>query len=196
MGAGLTCLAVDGWFLPGDDVLRMRDRAEAAQAEGAGALIVREGSAGDPLVLAGALASSVSQGLLGVCAGLDSVDSPKRGGEGERRHPTVLARDMTALDLLCNGRSILCFTPPFGPEHLEAVALCREMWGAGTAESAGPIYPVPGAVNRPRPAGPDSPRLALDLTAGGTAVPPGLADAVDYLLRPGRTDDVCVMEHP
>ena len=150
-----------------------------------GALIVPEGPAGDPLVLVGALASSVPQGLLGVSVGLDG---------GQRRHPAVLARDMTTLDLVCNGRSILCFAPPFGPAHFEAIALCREMWQAGTAASDGPIYPVPGALNRPRPAGEHSPRLALDLTAGEGAVPPGLTEVVDYLLRPSEAPDVCLVE--
>jgi alkanesulfonate monooxygenase SsuD/methylene tetrahydromethanopterin reductase-like flavin-dependent oxidoreductase (luciferase family) len=186
VAAGLTCLAVEGWFLPGDDVVGMRERAVAAEDEGVGALIVREGPAGDPLVLVGALASTVSQGLLGVCVGLDGT---------ERRHPTVLARDMTSLDLLCKGRSLLCFAPPFGPAHLEAIALCRQMWEAGTAASEGPIYPVPGAVNRPRPAAEHSPRLALDLTTAGGAVPRGLTEAVDYLLRPGPGPDVCLLEH-
>ena len=138
MGAGLTCLAVEGWFLPSDDLVGMRERARSAGAAGAGALIVRGGPAGDPLVLAGSLASVVSEGLLGVCVGLDE------GGGGERRHPTVLARDMTALDLLCNGRSLLCLASPFGPAHLEAVALCRAMWRGRDGQSAGPIYPFPG----------------------------------------------------
>ena len=175
----------------------MGDGPSAAEAAGAGALIVREGPAGDPLVLAGALASSVSEALLGVCVGLAALTAEGSGGGRERRHPTVLARDMTSLDLLCNGRSLLCFTPPFGPAHLEAVALCREMWRAGTAESAGPIYPVPGAVNRPRPAGQGSPRLALWTSPRAeTVVPRGLAEAVDYLLRPGPARDVCLMERP
>ncbi len=192
MGAGLTCLAVDGWFLPGDDVVAMREAAGAAEAAGAGALIVREGPAGDPLVLAGALASAVSEGLLGVCVGLDG------GAEGERRHPTVLARDMTTLDLLCNGRSLLCFAPPFGPAHLEAVALCREMWRTGWAESAGPVYPVPGALNRPRPAG----RAVPDWRSTSPAArrsPPELVETVDYVLRPGGdggNGDGFVMERP
>jgi alkanesulfonate monooxygenase SsuD/methylene tetrahydromethanopterin reductase-like flavin-dependent oxidoreductase (luciferase family) len=189
VGAGLTCLAVDGWFLTGDDMVALREAAGAAEAAGAGALIVREGLAGDPLVLAGALASTASEALLGVCVGLDDR------AEGERRHPTVLARDMTALDLLCNGRSLLCFAPPFGPAHLEAVALCRAMWRTGWAESAGPIFPVPGALNRPRPTGASSPRLALDLT-GGEVVAPELAETVDYLLRPGGDGDRFVMERP
>ena len=119
---------------------------------------------------------TVSQGLLGVCVGLDGA---------ERRHPTVLARDMTSLDLLCNGRSLLCFAPPFGPAHLEAIALCRQMWEAGTAASDGPIYPVPGAVNRPRPAAEHSPRLALDLTDGGRRRPSG-ADRGGRLPAPAR----------
>jgi alkanesulfonate monooxygenase SsuD/methylene tetrahydromethanopterin reductase-like flavin-dependent oxidoreductase (luciferase family) len=187
VGPGLTCLAVEVWFLTGDDMVGMRERAGLAQAEGAGALIVREGPAGDPLVLAGALVSAVSQGLLGVLVGLDG---------GERRHPAVLARDMTALDLLCNGRSLLCFAPPFGPAHFEAIELCRQMWEAGTATSDGPIYPVPGAVNRPRPAAEHSPRIALDLTTADVTAPPGLLAAVDYLLRPGPAPDVGLLERP
>ena len=171
---------------------RCGQAAGAAEAAGAGALIVREGPAGDPLVLAGALASAVSESLLGVCVGLDG------GAEGERRHPTVLARDMTTLDLLCNGRSLLCFAPPFGPAHLEAVVLCREMWRTGWAESAGPVFPVPGVLNRPRPSGPSSPRLALDLT-GGEEVAPELVETVDYVLLPGGdggNGDGFVMERP
>jgi hypothetical protein len=101
---------------------------------------------------------------------------------------------MTTLDLLCHGRSLLCFAPPFGPAHLEAVALCREMWRTGWAESAGPIFPVPGAVNRPQPASERSPRLALDLTEGEKDVPSRLVEAVDYLLRPGTGGDVFVMD--
>jgi alkanesulfonate monooxygenase SsuD/methylene tetrahydromethanopterin reductase-like flavin-dependent oxidoreductase (luciferase family) len=178
---------VEGWFLTGDDVVGMRDRAALAQARGVGALLVPEGPAGDPLVLAGALVSTVLQGLLGVRVSLDG---------GDRRHPAVLARDMTSLDLLCNGRSLLCFGPPFGPAHVEAIELCRQMWEAGTATSDGPIYPVPGAVNRPRPAAEQSPRLALDLTTAAVAVPSGLAEVVDYVLRPGPTPDVCRVERP
>jgi alkanesulfonate monooxygenase SsuD/methylene tetrahydromethanopterin reductase-like flavin-dependent oxidoreductase (luciferase family) len=191
VGAGLTCLAVDGWFLTSDDVVGTRERVTTAEAAGVGALIVREGPDCDPLVLAGALASIVSEGLLGVCVGLDEGVG---ADPGERRHPAVLARDMTTLDLLCNGRSLLCFTPPFGPAHLEAVALCRAMWQAGTAQSAGPLYPVPDALNRPKPAGQDSPALALDLTGGEVDLPLGLAEVVDYLLRPGGDPSVCVME--
>ena len=191
VGPGLTCLAVEGWFLSGDDVAAVRERAGAAVAAGAGAVIVREGPAGDPLVLAGALVSSVPEALLAACVGLD-------GGEGEtggqRRHPTVLARDMTSLDLLCGGRSLLCLEPPFGAGDLEAVGLCRSMWDRGTASSPGPIYPVPGAVNRPRPAGEHSPAVALDLTTEPDTVPAGLVEAVDFVLRPGRAPHVCRLE--
>jgi alkanesulfonate monooxygenase SsuD/methylene tetrahydromethanopterin reductase-like flavin-dependent oxidoreductase (luciferase family) len=64
----------------------------------------------------------------------------------------------------------------------EAIALCRAMWREGDASSEGQVYPVPGAVNRPRPTGEGSPLIALDLTrsgardeAGGTAA---LADLI------------------
>ena len=44
-------------------------------------------------------------------------------------------------------------------------------------------------MNRPRPPGPGSPLLALDLTGGGE-VPAGLAGAADLLLQ--ATDDTAV----
>jgi len=190
VGAGLTCLAVDAWFLSGGNTTALRDAAAAGEADGAAALIVREGPDGDPLVFAGALSEAVSKSLVGVSVGLDAESA------GERRHPTVLARDMTALDLLCGGRSLLCFAPPFGPAHLEAVALCRQMWRDGRAESVGPTYPVPGALNRPRPAAEGSPRLALDLTDGPQGATAELVGAVDFVLRPGATADLCRMERP
>ena len=36
VGAGLTCLAVEGWFLPGDDVVAMREKAWRRRGRGSG----------------------------------------------------------------------------------------------------------------------------------------------------------------
>jgi alkanesulfonate monooxygenase SsuD/methylene tetrahydromethanopterin reductase-like flavin-dependent oxidoreductase (luciferase family) len=155
-------------------------------------VIVQEGPLGDPLVLAGALSTVLTRPLLGVAVSLDD----------ESRHPAVLARDTTALDLLCGGRTLLCFVPPFGPGHVEALTLCRAMWRDGDASSDGPFYPVRDAVNRPQPASATSPAVALDLSAVGADSVPNdtalheLLGLVDLVLRPGDRPDRCRLERP
>lgn len=187
---------MDGWFLGGDDIDALWDRAREAEAEEAAAVIVRGGPLGDPLVLAGALSSVLTGPLLGVAVGLDQ----------ESRHPAVLARDATVLDLLCGGRALVCLAPPFTEAHVEAVALCRAMWRDGDATSEGPLYPVRHAVNRPRPATATSPAVALDLSRPGADIPAALSDLsdlsdlsalvdlVDFVLRPGGQPDLCLLE--
>ena len=142
-------------------------------------MFVDETPLGDPIVLAAGLSPAVPDLLLGVRLTLAA----------DGRHPALLARELTSLDLVCGGRSVLCFTPPFDDRLAEAVDLCRALWRDGEATSEGPHFPVAHVVNRPRPAGAGSPRLALDLTGGGEA-PAGLvgsggpAPAPDR--RPGR----------
>ena len=163
----------------------LREAAHKAEADGTGALFVGEGVLGDPFVLAAALSVSVERVLLGA-----RVASPPQG-----RHPALLARETTSLDLVCDGRSVLCFKPPFGDELPEAIALCRSMWRDGTATSTGPAYPVPGAVNLPRPAGAESPLVALDLTdPGHTLARPGLLGVPDLLLLPTDDPVICRLE--
>jgi alkanesulfonate monooxygenase SsuD/methylene tetrahydromethanopterin reductase-like flavin-dependent oxidoreductase (luciferase family) len=176
---------VEGRFLQADDVAGLRAAARRAEADGADALFVSEGVLGDPFVLAAALSVSVPRVLLGV-----RVVSPPRG-----RHPTLLARETTSLDLVCDGRSALCFKPPFGDDLLEAIVLCRSMWRDGTATSTGPTFPVPGAVNRPGPAGAKSPLVALDLTdPDHLPVPPDLQSVSDLLLLPTDDPAICRLE--
>jgi len=174
---------VDGRFLQGGDVAELRDQAVRAEADGAGAVFVSDGPLGDPVVLAAGLASLVHRVLLG-------VRTPLTAG----RHPAVLARDLTALDLVCGARSVLCVPPPFGePETLiEAIGLCRALWREGVADG-GTHFPVVGAVNRPRPATGGSPLVALDLTANDEAAP-ALLGAADLLLRPTGDPAVCSLE--
>jgi alkanesulfonate monooxygenase SsuD/methylene tetrahydromethanopterin reductase-like flavin-dependent oxidoreductase (luciferase family) len=171
---------VDGRFLRADDVRRLWEEAARAEAEGAGALFLGEGPLGDPVVLAAALSSSVPRVLLGVRIALSE----------EGRHPAVLARDLTSLDLVCGGRSALCFGPPFSERLAEAIALCRALWQVGEATSDGPSFPVQRAINRPRPRDAASPLVALDLTAGEEA-PPALVGAADLVLRPTGDPAVC-----
>jgi hypothetical protein len=163
----------------------LRTVARRAEADGAGALFVSEGVLGDPFVLAAALSVSVPGVFLGA-----RVVSPPEG-----RHPALLARETTSLDLVCDGRSVLCFKPPFGDELAEAIALCTSMWRDGTATGTGPAYPVPGAVNLPGPAGVESPLVALDLTDPGHAhLPPGLRGVPDLLLLPTEDPVICRLE--
>ena len=168
-------------MLQADDVAGLRAQALRALDEGAGAVFVQEGPLGDPLVLLAGLSPSVPRVLLGARLGLT------RDG----RHPALLARDVTSLDLVCGGRSVLCFAPPFDDRLAEAIALCRALWRDGRADGGGPFFPVQDAVNRPRPAGP-GPLVALDLT--GDADPGPLAAAVDLLVHPTDDPAVCRVE--
>ena len=161
----------------------LRARALRAHEAGAGAIFLGEGPLGDPIVLAAGLSPSVPDVLLGARLAL----AP------DGRHPAMLARELTSLDLVCGGRSVLCFTPPFDDRLAEAMVLCHALWRDGEAESEGPHFPVEHAVNLPRPAGPGSPLIALDLT-GGEKLPGLLAGAADLLLHPSDDAAVCRVE--
>ena len=128
----LTCLAVEGRFLQVADAARLRAEAARAGAEGAAALFVSAGALGDPIVQAAGLAPVVPQLLLGARVQL----------EGDGRHPALLARDLTSLDLVCGGRSVLCFAPPFAAPLAEAIILCRVLWHSGEVVHEGPCFPV------------------------------------------------------
>ncbi|HWF15288.1 MAG TPA: LLM class flavin-dependent oxidoreductase [Acidimicrobiales bacterium] len=179
--------------LRAEDVAGLRAEARRAAQEGMEAVLLGEGPLGDPFVLLAALSDDVPGLLLGAQVILGT------GTDGKRRHPALLAREATSLDLVCGGRTLLCFAPPFGDGLEEAIGLCRAMWRDGTATSEGPVYPVAGALNRPRPAREDSPLLALDLTepgardeAGGRAA---LADMVVVSGEEGEgSGSVCRLE--
>ena len=175
---------MNGRFLQGADVAGLRSEATHAAEQGAVAVFLSQGPVGDPIVLAAGLSSSVPGVLLGVRMEL---------GPSER-HPAVLARDVTSLDLVCGGRSVLCFAPPFDEALAEAVLLCRALWRAGELDSRGPHFPVRAATNRARPAGDQSPLIAFDLTAGDK-LPATVAGAADLLLRAAAdAPDVCRLE--
>ena len=174
---------MEGRFLRADDVAGLRTQAVAALEAGAGVVFLGEGPLGDPIVLVAGLSPAVPDLILGVRLAL----AP------EARHPAMLARELTSLDLVCGGRSVLCFTPPFDDRLAEAIALCRAMWRDGEAVSDGVHFPVEHAVNRPPPAGGGSPLVALDLT-GGAELPAALAVAADLLVHPTDDPAVCRVE--
>jgi alkanesulfonate monooxygenase SsuD/methylene tetrahydromethanopterin reductase-like flavin-dependent oxidoreductase (luciferase family) len=179
VASALVCVAVDARFLQADDVGGLRAEAVRAGADRADVLFVSRGPLGDPFVLAAGLSLSVPRVLVGVRLGLAE----------DGRHPAMLAREVTSLDLVCGGRSVLCFIPPFDGRLAEAIQLCRALWREGEAENTGPHFPVRAALNRPRPAGRRSPLVALDLT-GGDELPAVLSGAADLVVH--GTDETAV----
>ncbi len=158
----------------------LRAQAVRAAHEGTEAILVGEGPLGDPFVLLAGLCDEVPGMWLAARVELG----------GGARHPALLAREATSLDLVCGGRTVLCFAPPFGEGLGEAIGLCRAMWRDGEVTSAGPVYPVAGAVNRPQPAGPGSPLLALDLRGSGAREEAGGSAAlVDMVVLPMEGGD-------
>jgi alkanesulfonate monooxygenase SsuD/methylene tetrahydromethanopterin reductase-like flavin-dependent oxidoreductase (luciferase family) len=175
---------VEGRFLQAGDTAGLRAEATRAGAEGAAAVFLSETALGDPIVLAAGLAPLVPRVLLGARIEWDR----------EGRHPALLAREVTSLDLVCGGRSILCFAPPFTEPLAEAISLCRALWLSEEAVHEGPLFPVQPAANRARPAGQEIPQIALDLT-GGDEVPPFLTGAADLLLWPvADAPTACLLE--
>ena len=174
---------MEGRFLQAADTAGLRAEAVRAEAEGAAAVFLRAGELGDPIVLAAGLAPEVPRVLLGARVQLDP----------QQRHPAMLAREITSLDLVCGGRSVLCFAPPFIDSLEEAISLCRALWHSGEAVNEGPHFPLRAAANRARPLGGEGPVIALDVMAGDS-VPASLAGSVDLLLRPADTTTVCVLE--
>lgn len=160
VSGAVICLPVEARalrLLQADDALGLRAEAMQAMQEGVEAVMVGSGPMGDPFVLLAGLSDAIP--------GLTLAPRVVLGEDG--RHPTLLAREATSLDLVDAGRTVLCLGPPFGEGLEEAIGLCRAMWREGAGSSEGPVYPVAAAVNRPRPAGEDSPLIALDLTGSG-----------------------------
>jgi alkanesulfonate monooxygenase SsuD/methylene tetrahydromethanopterin reductase-like flavin-dependent oxidoreductase (luciferase family) len=189
------CDAVEGRFLDQLDIAALRAAVTRAEPDGIDAVFLTDSAMGDAIVVAAGVAAGLAPGvLLGVRISL---------GDQPHRHPTVLAREMTTLDHVSAGRSALAFAAPFSDATAEAITLCREMWRTGTASSEGPHYPAAGAINRPLPARPGGPPIALDLTAGqtpdasllhrcdlvlvpiGAVPPPGLPAGVDVCRMQG-----------
>jgi alkanesulfonate monooxygenase SsuD/methylene tetrahydromethanopterin reductase-like flavin-dependent oxidoreductase (luciferase family) len=182
--------------LEAESTAALQAQARAAQATGAAAVFVARGSLGDPVVLAAGIADAAPELEVGVRIALAD----------DGRHPAMLARDLTSLDLVCAGRSVVCFVPPFTEDLPEAIRLCRALWGQGAVSSEGPAFPAQAPVNRARPATASTPRVALDLTApdapspadaGGPSRLVGfdeLVELVDIVLRPTGMPDVCQME--
>jgi hypothetical protein len=152
---------MEGIFLHAPDIDAVPPGVDAAFLTG--------GPMGDAIVLAAGLAAMLRDGAPGPLVGVRTSLGP------QDRHPTILARDMTTLDHVTGGRTVLAFTGPCDEASTaavsEAVVLCRAMWTDGVGVSEGPLFPVVGAINRPLPKRPGGPLIALDLTAGTGPLP-------------------------
>jgi alkanesulfonate monooxygenase SsuD/methylene tetrahydromethanopterin reductase-like flavin-dependent oxidoreductase (luciferase family) len=175
------CVAVNGRFLHETSVDALRVATEQARREGLDIVFLEDGPLGDAITLAAALGALTDGILLGV-----------RGGV--RRHPAMVAREMTTLDLVSRGRAVLAFVGPFSGATAEAIGLCRGMWREGIGIGVGPHYPVPGAVNRPGPFRAGGPPVALDATDGLT-VPTELLALCDMVLVPAGSAPPAALPH-
>lgn len=148
----------------------LRAALDAAERSGFGAVWVTggagEGTGGcDACTLAAGLAPGSRSVTLGVVAPLAGA-----------RNPSLLARDLTALDVVSAGRAAVLVE---GGDCLgEAVAVCRSLFTRGSSDFAGDCYRLSGAVNRPAPVratGP--PILAQPSRPGGVGALAGTVDA-------------------
>ncbi len=160
----------------------------AATAEAAGVDVLwlapapgRLGRGPDPCTLAGALSTATSTLGLGVVTRLETD-----------REPSVLARDLSALDVLSAGRSALLVTGggPRAGEALarrrEAAAVCRALFTEAAPSFEGEHYRIRAAANKPPPLQPGGPPILVDLgDAGVEAIEPPIPED-----RPGPIDAV------
>jgi hypothetical protein len=142
------------------------------------------GAAGDPFVLAGALAAVTDKVLLGCVA--TAVDE---------RHPSVVAKAVAALDVCSAGRALACLAPAANTQEggldalAEALDIVRAMLDRPAPAYSGRHFTIAGAWNEPRAVRPTPTPLGVLLpppTGGG--VPDGLG-----ALLAGRVD-TCFVE--
>jgi alkanesulfonate monooxygenase SsuD/methylene tetrahydromethanopterin reductase-like flavin-dependent oxidoreductase (luciferase family) len=134
---------------PEGDLISVSALVRRAEDSGLGTLWLAEaGSAGfDPMPLLGSLARTSSLGL-----GL--MVRPSNG-----RHPSVLARDVTTLDLLSDGRAAIALVEEgAGLERLgEATSILHLLLTEHELTVVGRFYEVTELTTRPRPPSPGGP---------------------------------------
>ncbi len=104
----------------------------------------------------------------------------------ERRPPAVLAKIVTAVDVISHGRGelVLGVDPDSGDEGIERLAerlqVCRAVMEDESPSFAGRFYEVSGAVNRPAPVQPGGVPLVVFTQPGVTVGPELLRVAGHY----------------
>lgn len=155
-----------GFELPpvGTDLEGWRAVAVAVEASRAGAVWIPAGE-DDPCTLAGSLVPVTTSVLLGVVTGCAATD----------RHPSVLARDATALDVLSGGRAAVLFTGDDVGRLAEAVDVCRLLFTEDSPSYRGRHFVLEGAANRPSPVRAGGPPIAVAPGEGVSAGEAGKA---------------------
>lgn len=131
----------------------MTEVAAAVERAGIGTLWLACGPTGgmDPGPLAGAVAAGST------VIGVGIVERPSHG-----RHPSVLARDVTTIDLLSQGRAAVAViedgasTDDLGP-IAEATGVLHRLFTEHAVTVAGRHYEVSELTLRPRPLRPEGP---------------------------------------
>ena len=152
---------------PGSGTGRWTAAAAAAEEAGFGGLWT-DGVV-DPCALAGGLVPATSSAFLGVVSGVGETD----------RNPSVLARDVTALDVLSGGRAAVLLVAGDGDRLAEAVRVCRLLFTEDRPDFTGRHFQLQGAANRPPPLRPGGPLVVAELPelpAGERRVPDAPVD--------------------
>lgn len=149
-----------GFELPavGTDLDGWRAVAVAVEASRAGAVWIAAGE-DDPCTLAASLVPLTTSVLLGVVTGCAATD----------RHPSVLARDATALDVLSGGRAAVLLTGDDVGRLAEAVDVCRLLFTEDSPSYRGRHFVLEGAANRPPPVRAGGPPIAVAPGEGAAA---------------------------
>jgi alkanesulfonate monooxygenase SsuD/methylene tetrahydromethanopterin reductase-like flavin-dependent oxidoreductase (luciferase family) len=146
---------------------RLVEAVQSAEEAGFDTLWVSDPSTGGPaedpsleaFTLLGALARVTTRVRLGVLTNVN------------RRCPSVLAKQMTAVDVLSSGRAVLGFAGDAATiaesekvERLtETLAICRSMFNGEAVHFGGDYYEVDGAVNRPPPVQDNGPQVLVEV---------------------------------
>jgi alkanesulfonate monooxygenase SsuD/methylene tetrahydromethanopterin reductase-like flavin-dependent oxidoreductase (luciferase family) len=161
---------------PGADVLGAAlAAADLVAARGWGSLWV-----GEPTVEPPARVPYEPYSLLGALAARSSgVDLGVAAGRDRRRAPSILAKLVTAVDVVSHGRGVLGLDgdpdrPADADRLAEALEVARAVLEDDRPTFAGRIYHVDGAVNRPAPVRPGGVPLVVFLPGAG----PGLTGLV------------------
>jgi alkanesulfonate monooxygenase SsuD/methylene tetrahydromethanopterin reductase-like flavin-dependent oxidoreductase (luciferase family) len=135
----------------------------------------------------GALALRTSSARLGAL-GLDTAG----------RHPSLLAKQVTALDVLSSGRAVLGIgvTGP-GSETFdrleETIDICRLMFRASPVDFDGGFFELRGATNRPGPVQEGGPPILIDMTgpiSGGNKILRLVSSRADAVVVSGEASEV------
>jgi alkanesulfonate monooxygenase SsuD/methylene tetrahydromethanopterin reductase-like flavin-dependent oxidoreductase (luciferase family) len=159
-----------------DRVAAWRSMAVTAERHGAGAVWIADGGC-DPCTLAGGLVPATDHVVLGVVCEL-------AGG----RHPAVLARDVTALDVTSGGRAGVLVDGSTS-ELEEAVTICQALFAGQSLQFTGQHYDVDGAVNRPVPIRPGGPVLLTQSSATSAAAEPATIAELSATAKDLSTDE-------